>query len=141
MSHMRKLNLIVAHTDIVNVISALIDLECVEPTDPVITLDPPELTDVLNREVMDLTPYEANFESITVLATQYTYYLTGWLPVELEPKLIPMLSKHMCAWEISELSSYDADNAPAMLKYPQFLAKIRSGGRRIFVPLSKSRYA
>lgn len=138
MGHMRKLSLIVSHTDIVNVLSELTLLRCVEPTEPEVTLDPPELTDLLTREVMELEPYNANFESITLIATQYTYMLTGWLPAEFEAELTAMLSKYMCAWEITDLSPTDLDNAPITIKYPQFFGSLRSGGRRIFVPLMKS---
>ena len=52
MGAMKKLSLIVAHMDIVGVISELIELECVEPIEPELTLDPPELTDLVKREVM-----------------------------------------------------------------------------------------
>lgn len=141
MGHIKKLNLIVSHSDVVNVLSELIDLECIEPTEPEITLDPPELTDLLSREVMELENYNANYESIVMLTTQYTYYMTGWLPAEAEPKLSIMLSKYMCAWEITGLTSLEADIAPVILKYPKVLAAMRSGGRRIFVPLSKARYS
>lgn len=138
MSSIKKLNLIVAHTDIVNVLSELIDLECVEPTEPDITLDPKELTDLLSREVMELEPYDANFDTITLLTTQYTYFFTGYVPIEFEEELNAKLSKFVCAWEIVSLSPVDADNAPFVLKYPQFFGKMRSGGRRIFTPLSKA---
>lgn len=140
MAHIRKLNLIIAQSDIVNVLSELIELECVEPTEPEVTLDPPELTDMLKREVMELDHYEANFDKITLLASQYTYYLTGYISSESEPHLVSMLSRFMCAWEITDLSAIDADNAPTIIKHPQLLGKIRSGGRRVFSPLAKVGY-
>lgn len=134
---MKKVNLIISHSDLVNVISSLIDMECFEPMEPDVTLDPPELTDLLHREVMELDAYEANYEHIVFLTTQYTYYLTGWLPTESEPALVSMLSKYMCAWEVLSLSPIEAEEAPAIMKMPNLLGKMRSGGRRVFTPLAK----
>jgi len=137
MAQMKKLTLIISHTDIVNVLSELILLESVEPTIPNIPLDPPELSDLIRREIMELDAYDANIASIEVLATQYTYTLTGWLPSEFEGELTSMLSGFTCAWEIVDPISNDYDSIPMLLKYPQFFGKIRSGGRRIFEPLCK----
>jgi len=137
MGQMKKLTLIVAHTDIVNVLSEIITLGSIEPTIPNITLDPPEMSDLIRREVMELDAYDANIASIEVLATQYTYILTGWLPTELEHELTSMLTSYTCAWEIEEPVGVDSDSIPSLLKYPQFFGKIRSGGRRIFEPLCK----
>ena len=138
MSQMKKLNLIISHSDLVNVISELIELECIEPTEPEIMFDPPELESVVGREVLELENYDANFESIILLTTQYTYVLAGWLPTVFEGTLTAMLSKYTCAWEIKNLTSLEADSGPIMLKQPQLFAKMRSGGRRIFVPLAKA---
>ena len=137
MGGMKKLNLIVAHSDITNVLFELIDLECVEPIEPELTLDPPELTDLVKREVMDLDDYEANKESILLLATQYTYTLIGWVPAEFESELNDALSGHTCSWTIDDPFPYDYDDIPVYIKYPQLFGKFRSGGRRVFEPLSR----
>ena len=137
MGGMKKLCLIIAHSDIVNVISDLIDLECVEPIEPELTLDPPELTDLVKREIMELDGYEANKESILLLTTQYTYTLVGWIPDDSEPELTAVLSRYTCSWTIDDPFPYDYDNIPVHIKYPQVFGKFRSGGRRVFEPLSK----
>jgi len=137
MAGMKKLSLIIAHSDIVNVLSELIDLECVEPIEPELTLDPPELTDLLKREVMDLEVYEANKESITLLSTQYTYVLTGWIPGEFEPELDSALAAFTCSWITEDPFPYDYGDIPVFIKYPQLFGKLRSGGRRVFEPLAK----
>jgi len=134
---MKKLCLITAQSDIVNVISELIDLECVEPIEPELTLDPPELTDLVKREVMELDGYEANKESILLLATQYTYTITGWIPADCEPDLTTALSEFTCSWTVDDPFPYDYDDIPVHVKYPQVFGKFRSGGRRVFEPLSK----
>jgi len=137
MSGMKKLNLIVSHSDIVNVISELIILECVEPVEPELTLDPPELTDLVKREVMELDVYEANKENIVLLSTQYTYTLIGWMPAEFEQTLATVLSGLTCSWTIDDPMPYEYDYIPVYIKHPQLFGKLRSGGRRVFEPLSK----
>jgi len=139
MGALKKLNLIVSHSDIVSVISELIDLECVEPIEPEVTLDPPELTDLVKHEVMELDVYEANKASITLLITQYTYTLIGWVPDEFEPELAMFLSRFTCSWSIEDPHPYDYDTIPVLIKYPQVFGKLRSGGRRVFEPLSKKK--
>ena len=134
---MKKLSLIVSHSDIVNVISELIILECVEPIEPELTLDPPELTDLVSREVMELDVYEANKESIVLLATQYTYTLVGWMPPEYESELSSVLSGLTCSWTVDDPYPYGYDDIPVYIKHPQLFGKLRSGGRRVFEPLSK----
>jgi len=134
---MKKLNLIVAHTDIVSIISELIILECVEPIEPELTLDPPELTDLVRHEVMELDDYDANKESIVLLATQYTYTIVGWIPAEFEQEINMVLSDFQCAWSVEDPHPYDYDSIPVYIKYPQLFGKLRSGGRRVFEPLSK----
>ena len=137
MAGMKRLSLIIAHSDIVNVISELIDLECVEPIEPELTLDPPELTDLLKREVMELEVYEANKENLVLLSTQYTYTLIGWIPDEFESDLASALSGFTCSWIVEDPFPYDYDDIPVYMKYPQLFGKLRSGGRRVFEPLSK----
>ena len=137
MAAMRKLSLIVSHSDIVNVLSELMYMACVEPIEPEITLDPAELTDLISREVMELDAYEANIDSIVLLATQYTYTLIGWLPDQYEAELASVLSGFTCSWAIEDPYPYSIDDIPVLLKYPQFFGKLRSGGRRVFEPLSK----
>jgi len=134
---MKKLNLVIAHSDIVSVISELVILECIEPLEPELTLDPPELTDLIRREVMELDDYEANKESIVLLASQYTYTLVGWVPAEYEAELTSILSEFLCACSFEDPHPYDYDDIPVYIKYPKLLGKLRSGGRRVFEPLSK----
>jgi len=137
MGAMKKLNLIVSHSDIVNVISELIHLECVEPIEPELTLDPPELTDLVKREIIDLDVYEANKENLVLLTTQYTYTLVGWMPSEFEPELASILSGLTCSWSLEDPHPYDYDSIPIFIKHPQLFGKLRSGGRRVFDPLSR----
>jgi len=137
MGAIKKLSLIVAHSDIVNVISQLMYLECIEPIEPELILDPPELTGLVRHEVMELDDYEANIASITLLATQYTYTIVGWLPEQYEYELTSVLSGFTCSWLIEDPFPYDYDNIPVLIKYPQLFGKLRSGGRRVFEPLSK----
>ena len=135
MAGMKKLSLIVSHSDIVNIISELIYLECMEPIEPEITLEPPELTDLLKREIMDLDSYDANKNNIILLSTQYTYMIVGWVPDEFESELNSVLSGFTCSWEFKNPSA--DEDIPVYIKHPQLFGKLRSGGRRVFEPLSK----
>ena len=137
MAGMKKLNLIIAHSDIVSVISELIDLECVEPLEPELTLEPPGINDLIKVESMELDAFEASRDSITLLSTQFTYILTGWIPADYEPDLITALSGFLCSWTLDDPFPYDYDNIPVQIKYPQVFGKMRSGGRRVFEPLTK----
>jgi len=137
MGAIKKLSLIVAHSEIVNVISELMYLECLEPIEPELVLDPPELNGLVRREVMELDDFEANKSGITLLATQYTYTLVGWLPDEYEYEITSVLSGLNCSWLIEDPFPYDYDNIPVLIKFPQLFGKLRSGGRKVFEPLSK----
>jgi len=137
MSGMKKVNLIIARSDIVDVLSELMYLECVEPIEPEVTIDPPELSDLIKREVMGLDDYEANQENIVLLSTQYTYTLAGWMPAQFEQALSEALSGFSCSWMVDDPFPYDYDNIPVLLKFPWFFGRLRSGGRRVFAPLSK----
>jgi vacuolar-type H+-ATPase subunit I/STV1 len=138
MSTIRKLTIVVSHADIVNVISELMYLSCFEPTDPDITLDPPDLMDIFKREKIELENYSANMDNITVLASQYTYTLIGWVPAQHEPEIVSVLSGFTCSYDFNNPSSQDEDKVPTLLKFPKMLSKMRSGGQRIFTPLTKS---
>ena len=138
MAGIKKLSIIVSHSDIVNVISELMYLECFEPIEPEVSLDPPELTDLVRREVMELEAYEANKESLALLATQYTYTLIGWIPVQFEQEITSMLSGFTCSWVIEDPLPHESEDIPVYMKYSQVLGKFRSGGRRVFEPLSKN---
>ena len=137
MGSMKKVSIIASHSDIVNIISELMYLECIEPVEPELTLDPPELTSLVRRDIMELEPFGANIENITLLATQYTYTLVGWLPVQYESELISMLSGFTCSWHIEDPRPEEIEEVPILIKHPQIFGSLRSGGRRVFEPLSK----
>ncbi|MDR2599013.1 MAG: hypothetical protein LBC73_01905 [Oscillospiraceae bacterium] len=137
MASMKKLNLIISHSDITDVINELMYLECFEPLEPEVKLEPPELAELVKREVMELESYEANFEEIVVFTTQYTYILAGWVPDDYERDLTISLSKFICAWDL-ENPNPDNYDVPILLNYPWLFGKFRSGGRNVFEPLVKA---
>jgi len=138
MSAMKKLTIIASQPDIVNVISELVYLSCFEPIEPIIELDPPDLTSLLIREEMDLEHYSANRESITVLASQYTYTIVGWVQAQNEEKIASMLSDFTCSYNFEDPSPEESFEVPTILKIPQLFGKKRSDGRNIFSPLGKN---
>jgi len=137
MSTIRKLSIIVSHPDIVNVISELMYLSCFEPIVPNIELDPPDLTTLFKHEEIELENYSANMETITVLASQYTYTLIGWVHSQHEPEVSSVLSGFTCSFCFSDPSPEDGEDVPILLKFPQMFGKMRSGGSRVFSPLAK----
>ena len=137
MGTMKKISLIASHSDIVNIISELLYLECIEPIEPELTLDPPELTSLVRRDVMELEAFGANMESVALLATQYTYTLVGWLPAQYMSEVTSMLSGFTCSWYIEDPRPEESENVPILIKHPQLFGSLRSGGRRVFEPLSK----
>jgi len=134
----KKVSIIVSRSEIVDLIGELIDLECIEPIKPNITLDPVELTDMVSHEVMSLDEYETNKDELMLLSTQYTYALSGWIPAQSEPKLASALSGLTCSWVVEDLSPSEINDAPAFVKHPQLFGKMRSGGRKVFEPLTRN---
>jgi len=140
MAAMKKLSVIVSHSDIISLINELIYLECFEPMEPEVSVDLSDFIDHIQRETMDLDSYEANIESITLLATQYTYTLIGWMPAEFESELVSALSGLTCSWLVEDLQSDEIEYAPTYIKHPQLFGKLRSVGRSIFEPLAKRQF-
>jgi len=138
-SGMKKINIIISHSEIVDLINELIALECLEPTEPDVTLEPVELTELLSHEEISLENYEANWNEITVIATQYTYTLCGWVPDQLLQKLTSALSNFTCAWEIEPPLPDELEYVPVYIKNPQLFGKFRSSGRKLFEPLAHRR--
>jgi hypothetical protein len=120
------------------VISELIHLSCFEPTEPNITLDPPDLMGLFTHEEFELENYSANMDSITALASQFTYTLIGWTTAQHEAELASMLSGFTCAFGFENPAPEDEGNVPTIVKFPKMLGKMRSSGQRVFSPLAKS---
>ncbi|MCL2425631.1 MAG: hypothetical protein FWD05_04770 [Oscillospiraceae bacterium] len=137
MAAIKKISMIISHSDVVNLISELIYLECFEPMEPEIAFNLSELDNYIERETMDLEPYEVNIESLTLLTTKYTYTLIGWMPAEFESELTSALSGLTCAWEIEDPEPDEAEYAPVYIKHPHLFGKLRSAGRSVFEPLAK----
>jgi len=137
MGAIKKVSLIVSHSDVVNVISELLYLGCFEPIEPRVFMDPPELGNYIKTETMDLDVYEANKDSITLLTTQNTYTLIGWVPEEYEPEIANALSEFVCAMFVEEPNPDLDEFAPVYMKHPQLFGKFRSSGRNVFEPLTR----
>jgi len=137
-SGMRTITIIVSHSDFVDLLSTLISLECIEPFEPNVTLDPVELTDMISKEAFSLENFDANMDSIPLLATGYTYTLRAWLPDLFEEKILSVLSGLNCSWDIADPQPDEIDNMPVFAKRSQIFGKFRNSGRRHFAPLAKA---
>ena len=51
-----------------------------------------------------------------LLGTQYALMMTGWVTAPSESKLVDMLSKYACAWELSDPAPEDYGTVPVLLK-------------------------
>ena len=135
----KKLSLIAVREDMNSILDKLMKLECVEVFTQDSISESPEITTPLTREVVGLEgfgDYGATEKSIEILGTQFTFLLTGWMSSVFEPELASMLNDYDCAWEISDLSTEEAEIAPSIRKYPRFLENIRGGNNRVLAPLA-----
>ena len=133
---MKKLTLLIARKDIDNVLREMIQLGCVEVSEPDKLLEDPELASLVTRETYELDKFDANVERLVMLGTHYTLLLVGWTPLKSEPDLASLLSNHICAWELNDLSPGEKEIAPVKLRCPKFFRKFRLAGRREFEPLT-----
>jgi len=136
-SKMMKLNLIMIRDQSDDVISALISLGTIEVAEPDDFSDNAALEAAVTRELFPISHLNAGVESIPLLGTQYTYALTGWLPVRSTHQVNTALSSFICAWEIIEPTPEDSINAPKILSCPGLFGKLRLGKRRQFSPLCR----
>jgi len=145
-ARMKKISVAMARRDAESVVRDLVLLGCVEPSRPdelpgfaeAGAEVPDEVMREVTREVLKLSPFDANLGALVLFGTQHTLMLTGWLPSRSEQQLVSMLSEHTCAWEIEDPTPDEIDLAPVKLMLPGFLGKLRSGGRRLFAPLEQS---
>jgi len=134
-STIKKLNILVTREVLDRFLNEFLILGCAEISE---AIDLPENSDLhafVKRELVDLVPFGASKDSLSVLGTKYTVMLTGWLPFRHEPELVTLLKKYGCAWDISDPIFSDIDVAPVELCCPWFLGKYRLAGRRRFTPL------
>jgi len=133
---MKRVKLIIARTDLENVLQVLLRLCCVEVTEPDESPVDKELENLLSRETIDLSQYNANLQSITLLGTQYTLLLSGWATARAEQELVSRLSKLICAWEIEDPSPDERDKVPLFLKWPKITGFFYKGAGKQFNPLT-----
>jgi len=132
---MKRLKLLIARSDFENVLKVLIAAGCVEVTDPD-DLNDNDLEGNVTREITELDKYKANQDSITLLGTQRTLLLSGWIPAQSEQELTSLLSEYICAWEIEDPSPDEPEKIPVKLKGPKIFWLFYKGAGKPFTPLS-----
>ena len=133
----KKVNLLFVRADLDAILSDLIALEIMDIDEPTIPADDSVLSISLKIEHIDITEHDANYDTLTLLGTERTLYLTGWIWKKSEEQIIEMAKKYTCAWEIYDPTSDELKNAPIMLIRPKFLFGLYRGSRRLFCPLHK----
>ena len=133
----KKTSLLFARDEFSDIINDLILLEIMDISKPTFSTDGKEQTSQIKTEVIDISEYDANHESLTLFGTERTLYLTGWISAKSEVALITMASKYTCAWEIEPPTSEELSDAPIILARPNFLYRFYRGHRELFSPLSK----
>ena len=51
-----------------------------------------------------------------LIGTDYSLYLTGWVPAASEPDLLVLMTKFICAWELSDPIEEEYEKVPVELK-------------------------
>jgi len=137
---MKKLSILVVREDLKNLLRELISLGLIQLTEPEEWHDASTPHGMVKREVIDITDYGANLDTLSALGTHFTIYFTGWIQSKSEPEMVKMLKNHTCAWCLGEPTPDEALLAPVELRFPQFLSKYRLAGRGLFAPLRSLRY-
>ena len=131
----KKLNLLATRRDMDNVLLDLIDLGCVEVSEPDALPDDTEIQDFVSCEVIEIDNLGANIESLVLLGTRHTLLLCGWVPSKSAGDLLSRLSNYLCAWEIVDPLPDERELVPVKLRCPGFFGKFRLAGRKPFRPL------
>ena len=134
-SKFKKATLLFARTDLDDILRECINLSAIDVTDTTLPDDDPELTDFVKCEVIDLKTRCANRDTITLLGTDSTLYLTGWITAKSEKSLAAIASNYICAWEVEEPNEDDFDDVPIVLRRPKFLHRFYKGPRKLFSPI------
>jgi len=132
----KRLTLIVSRADLEMVLREILQLGCVEFSDPVEPEENPEQSSPVTFEALDLGVTGAGQERIVMLGTEYTGILAGWISPRMEADLISKLNGYTCAWEIEFPLPDELETAPVIMKYPWFFGKFRGKDRRLFTPLT-----
>ena len=134
--NMRKISILITRADFEKFIRELILFGCV---DIETSGDFPcaGLESLAERESVELVQYGANREHLSMLGTDYTLLITGWIPAKSVQNLLTILSGYVHAWDVQEPAPDEPGEAPVKL-WPKFLAKFYKGSRRLYTPLANA---
>ena len=133
----KKVSILFMKKDLNAILSDLIEIEIMDVAEAALP-DDSDFDSHLKIETINIEEYDANREAITLLSSDYTYYLTGWIWIKAEQAFIELVSKYICAWEVINPTKEDLTKAPIMLVRPQFLFGLYKGGRELFSLLGKN---
>jgi vacuolar-type H+-ATPase subunit I/STV1 len=133
----KKIAILFPKKEFGNILNDLISNDLVEVSKPELQQGDDNLDSLITEEIINIEQYNANQESLTLLATETTLYLTGWIWAKSEKALEEILSKYTCAWEANAPTDDELENAPIILLRPGFLYGLYKGHRDLFYPLGK----
>ena len=131
---LKKVSMLILRADFDRFIRELILFGCVDVAASDDLLADTELASLLERETLELEPYNTNRDEITVFGTDYTLLITGWIPAGSVRNLLTILSGYIHAWDIEDPSVDELDKVPVK-SWPKFLGNIFTGSRKPFSPL------
>jgi len=136
----KKIGLIISRDDFNNVLCDIMQLGCVDFTEPDGILGDSDLASALTREEIQLEAFDTNATSIVAAGTRETLTLTGWLSTKQEPALISALEHRICDWEIDVPADNETQDVPVILSFPWLFPELRKKRikSRLFTPLTGS---
>jgi vacuolar-type H+-ATPase subunit I/STV1 len=133
----KKIALLFPRDEFGDILNDLIANDIIQVFEPELPLSDEKLESSIKQEIIDIEQYGANQDSLTLLGTETTLYLTGWIWAKSEKALSDIVSKYSCAWETSIPSPEELENTPIILSRPVFLYGFYKGHRDLFSPLGK----
>ena len=133
----KKVSLLFIRSEWESILDDLVSLEIIDVDELEIPTEDHLLAQTLTTEIIDMEEFGTNYTSITLLGTENTLYLTGWIWKNSQQDFIDFASKYTCAWEIIDPTPEELQSAPIMLIRPKFLFGLYKGPRRLFTILSK----
>jgi hypothetical protein len=133
---MKRLRLLFARPDLESILNELMQLACVEISEPDDLPDCADYTSLCTREVIKLDNIGANRDELAMLGTQYTLLISGWVASSTVTALTTKLSNLLCAWELADPSPDEQNSIPVIQRCPRFFGKLRLRNRKPFAPLA-----
>ena len=129
-------NLLFPKDKLTSIINDAGALSVMDVSKPLLAINELDDSSLIKTETISLNECNVDLKELTVLATERTYYLTGWISRKSEQVFTEMISNHVCAWELTPPGPDELKNAPVILRRPKFLYGLYKGERPLFSPIT-----